>query len=365
MPPPGIDGPAHRFTPAAVQVGDGPVHNFPPAAVQSALDLHLSRTTWRRIGAGCAALVLVVIAFLVLRPDPPSPASTVEDYFGHLAAGDTAAALALADSGGWFTPEDAPLLVPAALVTAANRPADITVKSTQDLSGDGRYSLVTASYRLGGQTIEQGFAVIGTGDEEIPYRLEQPFLYLAVQLPEGMDLTVNGVAVGSSAARGMPALPAVYTATTSGNTLFAGATRTASYQAGQQGVSAEIDLAQLAIAPGAAGAVQTAAEAYLTATCVDPQGSASYRCPMQAPSLAWSQTTTWAVTAFPQLAVVPADTGRAQVRFTTGTAGSAAYTTTYTEFGGGEKTESGTVPIDINGHAAVGDDGAITITLGY
>ncbi len=343
---------------------NGSVHHFEPARVTSGpeLNLNLSRRTWQRIGAGGAVLVLALIAFLVLRPAPPSPAGTVEQYFEHLAAGDTAAALALADMS--FATERAPLLIPAALAAEADRPADLAVKSTQDLTGDGRYSVVTASYRIGEQTLEQDFAVSETGDEETPYRLEDPFLYLAVRLPEGMDLTVNGISVGAS--RGTPVLPGRYTAATTGNSLFAGASRTAVYETGQRGTTAEIDLATLEIAPGAAAAVQETVERYLDTNCVNPQGfTASYRCPLQAPSLAWSQTTTWTVTTAPQLQLTPAESGRSAVRFSTATAGAAAYTTTYTEFGGAEKSESGTVPIDISGSAAIGDDGAMRIALGY
>lgn len=341
-----------------------PVHRFPPAAVTAGPELRLSRKTWLRVGAAGAAVVVAVAAFLLLW-EPPSPAGAVEDYLERLGDGDTATALEMSGYGMGFSPDEAPLLVPAALADEANRPSDVSVKATQDLSGDGRYAMVTATYRLGEQTIEQDFAVAATEDDETPYRLEQPFLYLSVSMPSGMDVTVNGVAVPASrVSRGTPVFPGLYTATTSGNTLFAGSTGTAVYDRGRRGVGAEIDLGRLTVAPGAAAAVQDATERYLETNCVNTQ-TYRYGCPLRAPSFSWGQTTTWAVTAYPKVQVAPADTGRSQVRFTTATPGSAGYTVTYTEFGGAEKTETGTQPIEISGSAAIGDDGAIEITLGY
>jgi hypothetical protein len=227
--------------------------------------------------------------------------------------------------------------------------------------GDDRYTVVTVGYRIGEQAVEQDFGVYPTGDDETPYRLEQPFLPLVVELPEGVDVTVNGVPVdAATVARGTPVFPGAYQATTAGNALLAGATQAATYTADGQGVTAVIDLAQAGFAAGAQEAVQAATERELDERCAGEQ-----RCPLQAPSLSWGQTTSWTVTAYPQIQLSAAEPGPARVRFTTGTTGAADYTITYAEFDGTEQTRTGSVPVDLSGSAAIGDDGAIEITFGY
>ncbi|WP_433824963.1 hypothetical protein ACQP2E_22790 [Actinoplanes sp. CA-015351] len=342
----------------------GFTHRFPPASVTARPAL--SRRTWQKIGAAGAAAVLAVVAFVVFGPDAPTPRGTVQDYFDHLSDGDTAAALALVSTNGMYSLDGAPLLVPEVLADKANRPADLTVTNEEEFTAGEPYTLVTARYQLGEQSMTQAFAVIRTEDDDTPYRLYLPFVFLTVDIPGGMDLAVNGVAVDAgSVAQGTLAFPGIHTATTSGNALFAGATRAAAYESGSQGVNAVIDFGQLEIAAGGQEAVQSATQQYLDANCVNPSGfSFGTSCPLQAPSMSWSQTTSWAVTAYPQVQV-SAEPGESQARFVTSTSGSADYTITYTEFSGAEKTETGTVPIDISGVAGIGEGGAIEIALGY
>jgi hypothetical protein len=355
---PADPGSARAWPPVAS--ADGSAYRFEPAVVTP----RLSRKGRLRVGAGAAALVLAAVALVLFWPDPPSPAGTVEDYLDHLSSGDTKAALALVDTDQTFSPETMPLLVPAALADDENRPGDVKVTASEPYWGDSRYTVVTASYTIGDQAVEHGFTVVETGDDETPYRLERPFMYLTVTMPGGLDVAVNGVTVdAATVARGTLAFPGAYRATTNGNALFAGTTRAAAYSTGNQGEAAEIDLTQLDLAPGAQGAVQKAAESYLDANCVNP--SYASNCPLQAPSMSWSQTTAWTISAYPQIQVSPGDQGQAQVRFTTGTSGSANYTITYSDFNGAEQTETGTVPIDVSGVAGIGDDGAIAVALGY
>jgi hypothetical protein len=206
--------------------------------------------------------------------------------------------------------------------------------------------------------------VITTGDEKTPYRLEQPFLYLTVQAPGGLAVTVNGIAVDPAAlARGTPAFPGAYQATMTGNALLAGATKAATYQSGGRGVTAAISFGQPAIAPDAAPAVQAGVQQYLDTNCVNR--TAGYQCPLRAPYLSYGQTTSWKITAYPQVQLSPPDQWRTQVSFTTRSAGSATYTTTYANYSGVQQTATGAVPIDARGSAVVGQDGAIQITLGY
>ncbi|GIE85428.1 hypothetical protein [Actinoplanes regularis] len=352
---------------APVTTADGSDYRFEPAVV--APGPRLSPKGWLTVGAAGTAVVLALVAFVLFWPDPPSPAGTVEEYFDRLGSGDTEAALALVDTGRTFSPDEAPLLVAAALANAGNRPADVEVTAAQPYLAGSRYTVVTARYTIGEQPVEQDFAVVETGDDETPYLLQKPFLYLTVALPGGLDVAVNGVAVdAATVARGTPVFPAAYQATTSGNALFEGTTRAATYSVGNQGDTVEIDLARLDVAPGAQGAVQAATEKYLDGNCVNPSTSTSSytsQCPLQAPSMSWSQTTSWAITAYPQVQVSSGDQGRARMRFATGTSGSADYTITYTDFSGAKKTETGTVPIDVSGSVGIGEDGAIAIALGY
>ena len=350
-----------RPTPVFVPVAPGPPHRFEPARIASGPSL--SPRARLAIGVSTAVVVLAAAAFLVLRPAPPSPAGAVRDYFAHLGTGDTAAALALVDSEG-LSPDSAPLLVPAALADAASRPSGTTVK-TAKAAGDGlQYTTVTATYKIGGQSVTQAFAVAKTGDDRTPYRLEQPFMYLSVQAPGGMAVTVNGIAVDAAAlARGTPAFPGAYQATTAGNALLAGATKAATYQSGGRGITASISFGQPAIAPGAPPAVQAGVQQYLDTNCVNQ--AAGYQCPLRAPYRSYGQTTSWRITAYPQIQLSPPDQWRTQVSFTTRSAGSATYTITYADYSGIQQTVTGAVSIDVRGSAVVGQDGAIQIALGY
>ncbi|MGI5244987.1 hypothetical protein [Dactylosporangium sp. CA-139066] len=347
-----------------VAVG-GPVHRFEPARISSGPQL--SRRAWLAIGGSAAVVVLAVAAFLVLRPDPPSPAGAVRDYFDHLRSGDTAAALALVDDqGGVITPDAAPLLVPAALAGAGNRPTDAAVTESQAATSGGEYTAVAVTYRIGGQSVSQVLAVRATGDEQTPYRLEQPFLYLTVEAPYGMAATVNGITVDpGTLARGTPVFPGAYEATTAGNALFAGGTQAATYQSGNRSVTADIRFGSPAVAPGAPQAVQAAVQQYLDAACVNPTGSYRYRCPLQAPYMSYSQTTSWKITTYPQVQLSQADSGRNQVQFATGTPGSATYTISYTDYTGVQQSSTGSSSVSVRGYAGIGNDGAIQITLGY
>jgi hypothetical protein len=361
LPPADWPGPPTVPAPAA----GVPAHRFEPARIASGP--RLSRKGWLAIGVSGAVVVLAVAAFLVLRPAPPSPARTVQDYFADLDRGDTAAALALVDTGGeHVSPDSAPLLVPAALASAANRPTGAAVTSSRTAEG-GKFTAVAVTYKVGGHPVGQVFAVVATGDKKTPYRLEQPFLYLTVEAPDRLAATVNGIAVDADRlAQGTPAFPGAYQATTTGNALFAGATQAATYQAGGRGVTANIEFGQPALAPGAPQAVQAAAQQFLATNCLNlPAGSYGYQCPLRAPYKSYSQTTIWKITTYPQVQLSPTGPGQTGVRFTTGTPGSANYTITYTNFDGTKHTESGTVPIDISGYAGIGGDGAIRIAFGY
>ncbi|GAA3302036.1 hypothetical protein GCM10020218_096830 [Dactylosporangium vinaceum] len=362
-----VRGPAAAIAPAIPMARtpyEGPVHRFEPARLDAG-GPGLSRRTRRLLGAGAAGAILAVAALIVLRPAPPSPAGAVRDYFDHLAAGDTAAALALVDSGESYTPRAAPLLVAAALADPANRPGGLTVTATEEPERGGPYSTVTATYKLGGQTVEQLFAVVATPDEQPPYRLERPFLTLTAQVPVGLATTVNGVAVdGAALARGTPAFPGVYTGTTSGNALFAGGTRAATVRSDGQGARADIAFGAPAVAPGAPKAVQTAVEEYLDRYCIN--GPVTSQCPLRgAPYKAYGQKTTWAITTYPQVQLTPDSSGRVQVAFATATEGSAAYTVTWSDSSGAPQTATGTVPVTTRGYASLGNDGTITISLGY
>ena len=357
--------PAQRAQP---QPADVPAYRFAPARVASGPGL--SRRSRLAIGVSGAVVVLAVAAFLVLRPAPPSPGGTVRDYCADLGRGDTAAALGLVDAGGeTVTPASAPLLVPAALANAANRPtgATVTATRTEATGAGGNLTAVAVTYKAGGHPVAQVFEVVATGDKKTPYRLEQPFLYLTVESPEGLAATVNGIAVDADRlAQGTAAFPGAYQATTKGNALFAGATQNATYQPGTGGVRADIAFGQPALAPGAAQSVQAAAQQLLDANCVNAQvASYNYECPLRAPDDWYDQMTVWKITNYPQLQLSAGGPGRNEVAFSTSSPGTAGYTITYTDFDGATQTHTGTVPIDISGYAEIGDNGVIQLTLDY
>jgi hypothetical protein len=335
----------------------GPVYRFapPPAAARP----RLSRRNWLVIGASLAVVVLGVAAFLVLRPESPSPAKAVRDYFADLGKGDTTAALTLADNEGLSSP----LLVPAALANAADRPTDAAVTSARAPQAGGSYAAVSVTYKVGGQALQQTFAVVKTTDKKVPYRLVQPYVALSVQAPDAMPVTVNGIQIDTdSLYGGVAAFPGRYSATTGGNALFAGATQAATYDAGGEGVTAAIEFGPPAVAPGAAQAVQTAVQQYIDTNC---SSSYSGQCPVDVPYESYDQTVNWTFSAYPQVQLGSPEQGQSEVPFTTGTPGSARYTITYSDYYTGTKTVSGTAPINVNGYAQLGNDGAITVSLGY
>jgi hypothetical protein len=345
-----------------------PAYRFEPARVSSGLQV--SRKTGLTIGASLLVVMLAIAGYLVLRPTPPSATGTVADYFADLGRGDTAAALALvANQGVYSSPQEAPLLVPAALAKEANRPTGAKVTSSragEDEDGS-RITAVTVTYKVAGHSVSQQVEVASTADKKKPFLLEEPFLFLTVGAPDGMDATVNGIAVDDATlSQGTVAFPGAYRATTSGNVFYAGSTQAATYQAGDDGLTASIDFGQPALAPGAPQAVQAAAQQYLDANCVtSTDASDGYQCPLRAPYDDYNQTTVWTIPSYPQVQLSSTEEGQNELQFTTTTPGSAKYTVTYFDYNGTSHTDAGTVPVDISGYAQIGDDGSIQITLGY
>ena len=341
-----------------------------PVATTNADRSGPSRRTWIIIGAVAAVVVAGSVAFVTLRPAPPSASGAVTEYFADLAKGETADALKLVDGyPGEIAPDQTPMLVPAALSTAASRPSDATigvVKHNPE-GDDSRYTTVAVSYKVGGHPVTQEIGVKATGDKTVPFALATPFVDLVVTPPAGLSASVNGIALDSDAtSSGTPAFPGAYTATTDGNALLGSSTQSAEYQAGDDGgVMAQIEFGAPPLAATAQATVQQNVNQYLDSYCVNPSDPYSGQCPLVAPGQSYNTTTTWTIVSYPTVSVTPTDSddSQYQAQFSTTTNGSAKYSVSYTDFDGTTHTSTGTADIDLSGQAGVGESG-ISIAFG-
>ena len=177
------------------------------------------------------------------------------------------------------------MLVPAALADASSRPSDATIgRTTDDPDGEGAtVTDVSVSYRVGGHSVTQDIFVSQTDDKTVPYLLHDPYLELVVTPPDGLTVTVNGIALDGDTSSGMPVFPGAYTATTDGNALLQSTSQGAVYEPGDDGnVAAVINFSPPPLAANAQAAVQQGVNDSLDSRCVNGDDSFADNCPITA-----------------------------------------------------------------------------------
>jgi hypothetical protein len=304
-----------------------------------------------------AAVVAVVLlaggiyAAVALQTAHPSPSAAVEDYFHDLASGDTAAALALVDAPERYAAE--PLLNPAALAVAANRPSSPQITGTTNATVDGRAATkVAVTYTVAGSPVIQTIAVVSAGKS---FRLLAPFVTVAVTAVGDRRVTVNTVPLTVAKAIGFPG---AYAATEAGDVLVTATTAPAVYASSAGAVTATIALPNPIVAPTATAAVQKAVNAALDA-CVRSDAAEPPHCPF-AYDKDRSATVTWRIKAYPQVKVSVVD---GAVSFGVGQAGSLHYDAkTSIFFGIFPSTDSGDADLGVKGTATAADSG-VTVTF--
>jgi hypothetical protein len=254
-----LEGTGERMT------GPLPENSRPPVVGLLAAPTHRIRSR-RVILAGAALATFAAgggIGYAVLKPSPPTPASTVQQYFDDLAGDDTAAALALVDGSDQVEGTTSmSLLSSRALASAASRPSDVRVGHTTTEFGQGSpasmYS-VQVSYKIGGTIVSTAVDVVSApAGSKSAYLLRAPFISLQIGDSGGRRVTVNGTALNVDDNSLFYAFPGAYTATAQPNALLAGDSESARLASDPfTGASqATIDFPAPRLAPGAQDAVK-------------------------------------------------------------------------------------------------------------
>lgn len=334
----------------------------------------LRRPRRRTVVALGAAVVLVVggvVAYEVLKPQPPSASATVQTYFTDLAADDTAAALKLVDPSATSNLSGTLSLLrnAAVLRSPGSRPSGLTVVSSTQESDVYGHSLtvVEVSYKLGASAVRQDIEVAsnvtdGSGAKQ-PFLLENPFLSLQIQDGSGRPLTVNGVAVGSQDVE-TSVFPGVYTVAMQGDALIAGASKAAAYAPTSAGGTLSVDFSQPTLAPGAEAAVQAQVKSALD-TCAQSTSTAPQNCPFSIYPSGADDSVQWTIQTYPNPTVsVYSGAGQGQeVQFVDNQQdGAVQYTDRYTDFSGASQTTTGTIDFGASGYASA-TGSTITIVL--
>jgi hypothetical protein len=351
---------------------DAPPLPLPPPSQLGASGLRRPRR--RTLVALGTAVVLVIggtIAYTVLKPQPPSAASTVRAYFADLAAGDTGAALKLVDpSSGSDQLGTLGALRGAAILSApASRPSDLTIVSTTqqpDLYGRS-VSVVEVSYKLGPAGVSQDFDLAAnvpdSSGAKQPFLLENPFLTLEVQDGSSRPMTVNGVSVGSQNVEAA-VFPGLYTVKLQGDLLLAGDSRTAVFAPSGGGATLSVDFSGSTLAAGAQDAVLAQVKSALE-TCAQSTSPEPQNCPFSIYPRGTDDSVQWTVQTYPSPTVSVA-TGSGQgeeAQFIDDQQdGVVQYTDKYTDWTGTSQTTTGTTDFGASGYAAV-NGSTITVTF--
>lgn len=362
--------------------GPGPTVTFAaPHQLPGQSGMRLSRRSLTAIGLVVVLIVGGTIAYEVLKPTPPSPQGAVQSFFADLAADDTAAALALVDpsaeqqgtndAGGsaGAGPNGSPstLLTARALAEPGARPSDATIgaasSETDPETGQTLYN-VPASYKAGSSTVTQNIAVVrNTSGHGAPYLLENPLLQLAASNTSGQELTVNGIAAGTSDFTAL-VLPGRYTLTLQANALFAAQTLTARPSAdGGSSSTLSAQFATPTLAPGAKSAVLAQITSVLN-TCAASTSAEPQNCPFGFYPYSDNDSATWSIATYPSptLTVTSNYNGGFEIGITDDDDGVADYTDTYTDFSGAPQTYSGQEQFGVGGYATASGS-TITVSL--
>ncbi|GAA4634105.1 hypothetical protein GCM10023196_074310 [Actinoallomurus vinaceus] len=300
---------------------------------------------------------------------PPTPASTVQAYFHHLAEGDTAAAFKLVahDAGDDLT--GSPLLVPKAVADARTRPSHARILRTESrtASTGQEIDVVQVSYKLGHETVTQSIMVTRASGGGSTYLLQSPFLVIGLQSVAGRPVTINGIDVGSDDSDELYAFPGVYTATARGGALIDGSTRSGVIDSGEVTGQPIItfDFAAPTLAPGADAAVQTKVKEHID-VCARSTEDSPDNCPFSVYIFGSELSVKWSITTYPTVAVTPGyDPSSGQhVDFSSQTDGVAHYVATYSDYDGKKQTETGDRSFSVQGSAAASSND-ITVNFGW
>lgn len=142
---------------------------------------------WSLIGGGALLVLLIAAAIIVpalLRGPAPTASSSVEAYLTAISEGDAETALEYVDPYG-----DKSLLTDEVL-KASNELAPITDIVVEESDSGSYESTVTATFSVGGETVERDFTVYSYSDE---FQISDGLSSVSLSYFNGLGLTVNGV----------------------------------------------------------------------------------------------------------------------------------------------------------------------------
>lgn len=166
-------------------------YSAPPTAPKSSM----SKGLLFGIIGGAVALVLIVAAVIVvpmlLRGPAQTASGVVEEYLTAVSEGDAATALTYVEPSA-----DESLLTDEALAASLELApiTDIVVEESDDI-GDYGSTVVSASFTIGGETVEREFEVYKYSDD---WQLYDGLVTATMGSFEGLGLTVNGIEPGDA-----------------------------------------------------------------------------------------------------------------------------------------------------------------------
>jgi hypothetical protein len=299
-------------------------------------------------------LVLLIgggVAAVTVRMTRPGAATTVRDYFSALSAGHGARALRYVSSPSQFTADRYPLLSDAGLTETSARPSAVHVGAVGSIPGAPTgvdASSVRVDFRAGGSPVQESLIVLHSKGA---YRIQSPFIEVAVANAAGRRVTVNGIALGDQQLNTL-AFPGSYHAVAAANQLLDGSEATSTLRPGPALPLAPIDLGTPTLAAGALDEIQkqvrTAIDACAAGGQALPPG-----CPFGLNVPGTPSAVRWTVTAYP--------TVDAQVRASLfgvvvavgGPGGKVHWDVSYTGFAGDQRHENGDSDFTVNGSATL------------
>jgi hypothetical protein len=303
------------------------------------------------IGIVLILLVGAGVAAVTVRLSRPDPGNAVRAYFDALSAGHAEEALRYVSLGSQFTADRYPLLSDAGLTETAARPVDVHVGAVAAIRGapvGADASSVRVAYRAGGQNVQETLVVLHSNGA---YRIQSPFVEVAVRNAAGRKVSVNGVALGDQQLSTL-AFPGSYHAVAAPNALLAGGRATSTLRPGPTVPLAPIDLGTPALAPGALDEIRNQARAAID-TCAASGQALPPGCPFGLNVPGTPTAVHWTVDSYPAIDAQVTLSLFGVVVAVRGPSGKVHWDVAYTGLAGDKRHESGDSEFTVNGSATL------------
>jgi hypothetical protein len=313
------------------------------------------RPGWRTLVAIGVVLVLLVgggVAAVAVRLTRPGSAGTVRDYFSALSGGHGARALRYVSSASQFGADRYPLLSDAGLTETWARPTAVHVGAAAripDAPAGVEASSVPVRFKAGGATVQETLIVLRSDGA---YRIQAPFIEVAVQNAAGRTVRVNGITLGAQQLNTL-AFPGSYHAVAAANPLLGAGQATSTMRPGPTVPIASVDFGPAALAPGALAEIQKQVRSALNACAASGQ-AAPPGCPFGLNVPGTPTAVSWTITTYPTVgAQVTQSLFGVMVAVGGPGGGKVHWDVSYTGLAGAERHETGDSAFAVNGSATL------------